>query len=165
VIDGSYHPINRKYWTVDAERHTLTAYRGLSGSLEVPMFHTNRVVSRNTAHLAKRLAETFSKQSLMQLLRAAGPTLVALSFAGISSVAHAQGTMDFSGAQTLMGTFKTFAMYAGAVICLGGLIFAGIRMMSGRFQDAIPGLFGALFGAGVLGWGAGWIGSLTGQSM
>ena len=68
-------------------------------------------------------------------------------------------------AQTLMGTFKTFAMYAGAVICLGGLIFAGIRMMSGRFQDAIPGLFGALFGAGVLGWGAGWIGSLTGQSM
>src|ERR1700760_1149361 len=54
----------------------------------------------------------------------------------ISGVAHAQGTMDFSGAQTLMGTFKTFAMYAGAVICLGGLIFAGIRMMSGRFQDA-----------------------------
>ena len=90
------------------------------------------------------------------------PALFAFSLA---SVAHAQGTMDFSGAQTLMGTFKTFAMYAGAVICLGGLIFAGIRMMSGRFQDAIPGLFGALFGAGVLGWGAGWIGSLTGQSM
>jgi hypothetical protein len=51
------------------------------------------------------------------------------------------------------------------IICFGGLIFAGIRMMSGRFQDAIPGLFGALFGAGVLGWGAGWIGSLTGQTM
>jgi hypothetical protein len=94
-----------------------------------------------------------------------GPTLVALVLAGATNVAHAQGTMDFSGAQTLMSTFKTFAMYAGAVICLGGLIFAGIRMMSGRFQDAIPGLFGALFGAGVLGWGAGWIGSLTGQSM
>ncbi len=56
--------------------------------------------------------------------------------------------MDFSGAQTLMGTFKTFAMYAGDVICLGRLSFAGIRMMSGRFQDPIPGLFGALFGAG-----------------
>ena len=90
------------------------------------------------------------------------PTLLALS---LTTVTHAQGTMDFSGAQTLMGTFKTFAVYAGAVICFGGLIFAGIRMMSGRFQDAIPGLFGALFGAGVLGWGAGWIGSLTGQSM
>jgi len=47
---------------------------------------------------------------------------------------------------------KTFAVYAGAVICFGGLIFAGIRMMSGRFQDSIPGLFGALFGAAVLGW-------------
>jgi hypothetical protein len=73
--------------------------------------------------------------------------------------------MDFSGATSLMNTFKTFAMYAGAVMCLGGLIFAGIRLMGGRFQEAIPGLFGALFGAGVLGWGAGWISSLTGQSV
>ena len=94
--------------------------------------------------------------------RAARPLAV---LAAATTLAHAQGTMDFSGATALMGTFKTFAMYAGAVICFGGLIFAGIRMMSGRFQDAIPGLFGALFGAGVLGWGAGWIGSLTGQSM
>jgi len=112
--------------------------------------------------LANRKASPFSKQSLARAFRVMAPTLVALTFA---STAHAQGTMDFSGAQTLMGTFKTFAIYAGAVICFGGLIFAGIRMMSGRFQDAIPGLFGALFGAGVLGWGAGWIGSLTGQSM
>ena len=112
--------------------------------------------------LANRKASPFSKQSLAHAFRVMAPTLVALTFA---SAAHAQGTMDFSGAQTLMGTFKTFAVYAGAVICFGGLIFAGIRMMSGRFQDAIPGLFGALFGAGVLGWGAGWIGSLTGQSM
>lgn len=101
-------------------------------------------------------------ERISQAIRTLFPSLLFLSLA---TVAHAQGTMDFSGAQTLMGTFKTFAMYAGAVICLGGLIFAGIRMMSGRFQDAIPGLFGALFGAGVLGWGAGWIGSLTGQSM
>jgi hypothetical protein len=102
------------------------------------------------------------RNQFARYLRILLPALVALS---ISTIAHAQGTMDFSGATTLMGTFKTFAIYAGAVICLGGLIFAGIRMMSGRFQDAIPGLFGALFGAGVLGWGAGWIGSLTGQSM
>jgi hypothetical protein len=101
-------------------------------------------------------------RKLTQAIRVMMPTLFVLAFA---SVAHAQGTMDFSGATTLMGTFKTFAIYAGAIICFGGLIFAGIRMMSGRFQDAIPGLFGALFGAGVLGWGAGWIGSLTGQSM
>jgi hypothetical protein len=111
---------------------------------------------------ANRRAERSLKQTLAHAIRVVAPTLLALSFAGI---AHAQGTMDFSGAQTLMGSFKTFAIYAGAVICFGGLIFAGIRMMGGRFQDAIPGLFGALFGAGVLGWGAGWIGSLTGQSM
>ena len=131
------------------------------------MFRRNRVViPRNTTHLAKRLAQPFSKKRLLRAAHVMGPTLVALAFAGVgSAVAHAQGTMDFSGAQTLMATFKTFAIYAGAVICFGGLIFAGIRMMSGRFQDAIPGLFGALFGAGVLGWGAGWIGSLTGQSM
>jgi TrbC/VIRB2 pilin len=110
---------------------------------------------------ANRRAERSLKQSSHHAIRVMAPTLLALSFA---SVAHAQGTMDFSGAQTLMTTFKTFAIYAGAVICFGGLIFAGIRMMSGRFQDAIPGLFGALFGAGVLGWGAGWISSLTGQS-
>jgi len=42
-----------------------------------------------------------------------GPTLIALSFAG---VAHAQGTMDFSGAQTLMGTFNTNVLDPSAQI-------------------------------------------------
>ena len=131
------------------------------------MFHRSRVdLSLNPvqsrSHFARRWAQLFSKRTLLRAARVMGPTFAALTFAGIS---HAQGTMDFSGATTLMTTFKTFAIYAGAVICFGGLIFAGIRMMSGRFADAIPGLFGALFGAGVLGWGAGWIGSLTGQTM
>jgi hypothetical protein len=100
-----------------------------------------------------------------------GATLVLRSVAPIafamlaSSAAQAQGSIDMSGATNVMNTFKTFALYAGAVICLGSLIFAGIRMMSGRFQEAIPALFGALFGAGVLGWGAGWISSLTGQTI
>jgi hypothetical protein len=129
------------------------------------MFPNSVVISRKTTHLAKRLAQPFSKRNLLRAAHAMGPTLIALTFAGVASIARAQGTMDFSGAQTLMGTFQTFAIYAGAVICFGGLIFAGIRMLSGRFSDAIPGLFGALFGAGVLGWGAGWIGSLTGQTM
>ena len=126
----------------------------------------SRILNRpNTPQPKSKLAAwrvVPSKQTLANAARAMAPILFAFT---LSSVAHAQGTMDFSGAQTLMGTFKTFAVYAGAVICFGGLIFAGIRMMSGRFQDAIPGLFGALFGAGVLGWGAGWIDSLTGQSM
>lgn len=109
---------------------------------------------------------TISRQQAKQHARLFVRTFAPLALAmAASTAAHAQGSMDFSGATTLMNSFKTFAIYAGAVICFGGLIFAGIRMMSGRFQDAIPGLFGALFGAGVLGWGAGWIGSLTGQNM
>lgn len=129
-------------------------------------FRLGKPHSRFSNVPAQWWAQHFSKQTLCRAIHVMAPTLTALLFAGVGSgVAQAQGTMDFSGATTLMSTFKTFAIYAGAVICFGGLIFAGIRMMSGRFQDAIPGLFGALFGAGVLGWGAGWIGSLTGQNM
>lgn len=126
------------------------------------LFRSDRSRNRPPVPSGIRRAQRFAKSTLPPAIRTMAPTLLALS---LTSVAHAQGTMDFSGATTLMQTFKTFAIYAGAVICFGGLIFAGIRMMSGRFQDAIPGLFGALFGAAVLGWGAGWISSLTGQSM
>jgi hypothetical protein len=110
---------------------------------------------------------TITRQQIKQQTALGARTALpmALAFA-VSSVAHAQGgSIDMSGATNVMNSFKTFALYAGAVICLGSLIFAGIRMMSGRFQDAIPALFGALFGAGVLGWGAGWISSLTGQTV
>jgi hypothetical protein len=129
--------------------------------MEMSMIHKSPSIS-HSKRLASRLASPFLQQPLARTVRVLAPSLLAFT---IATAAHAQGTMDFSGATTLMGTFKTFAIFAGAIICFGGLIFAGIRMMSGRFQDAIPGLFGALFGAGVLGWGAGWIGSLTGQSM
>lgn len=110
----------------------------------------------------RRWTQRITKQHAASFGCALAPFLV---MALTSTAAQAQGTMDFTQATTLMGSFKTFAVYAGAVICFGGLIFAGIRMMSGRMSEAIPGLFGALFGAGVLGWGAGWIGSLTGQQM
>jgi hypothetical protein len=119
----------------------------------------NKQLDSRPAH---RWAQRFTKQKMANYGRLLAPPLVAFAFA---TAAHAQGSIDMSGATTLMTTFKTFAMYAGAVICLGSLIFAGVRLMSGRFQEAIPGLFGALFGAGVLGWGAGWISSLTGQSI
>jgi hypothetical protein len=53
--------------------------------------------------LSWRSKEFAFTQHLTRAVRVAGPTLVALSFAG---VAHAQGTIDFSGAQTLMGSFN-----------------------------------------------------------
>jgi hypothetical protein len=58
---------------------------------------------RFNSRLAKRWAEHLSKQRIHQAARVLAPTLLALS---LSTVAHAQGTMDFSGAQTLMGTFN-----------------------------------------------------------
>ena len=119
------------------------------------------------SHFARLSRLTISRQQVKHqaalVARTAAPLVLAFT---VSSIAHAQGgSIDMSGATNVMNSFKTFALYAGAVICLGSLIFAGIRMMSGRFQEAIPGLFGALFGAGVLGWGAGWISSLTGQTV
>ena len=49
---------------------------------------------------------------LARAFRVLGPTLFALTCVG---AAHAPGTLDMSGAATLMNTFKTFALYAGAV--------------------------------------------------
>jgi len=46
-----------------------------------------------------RLRKTLTKESLLRAAHVMGPTLTALLFMGASSaVAHAQGTMDFSGA-------------------------------------------------------------------
>ena len=103
------------------------------------------------------LKSTRFSRTLLRAAHVMGPTLVALAFAGAANLAHAQGTISFSGAQTFMQTVQTFAEYAGAVICLIGLIFAGVSFMSGNIQRGVIGLFGAIFGAGVLGWGAGWI--------
>ena len=48
------------------------------------------------------------KERVLRATRILFPSLLAMS---ISAVAHAQGTMDFSGAQTLMQTFKTFTVF------------------------------------------------------
>jgi hypothetical protein len=61
------------------------------------------LASRRTGILYKKIS---------RVIHLLGPTLLALAFASANSgVAHAQGTMDFSGAQTLMGTFKTLAAF------------------------------------------------------
>ena len=62
-----------------------------------------KVKNRTQWRLAERWAQTFTKHNLIHAARLMGPTLLALAFAG---TAHAQGTMDFTGAQTLMTTFK-----------------------------------------------------------
>lgn len=76
------------------------------------MHHESHAVTHQN-RLANRKVTPFSKQSLAHAVRVLAPTLFALA---ISGVAHAQGTMDFSGATTLMTTFQTFAMY----VCRSG---------------------------------------------
>ena len=71
------------------------------------MIRTSHVVASHKTYrqfpLARKLAPPFSRRKLAPAIRTLGPSLVALTFVG---VARAQGTMDFSGAQTLMGTFN-----------------------------------------------------------
>ena len=80
------------------------------------LFRSERSSNRLFSRPAIRQSILRSRQHVSQAGRVLAPALMALAFA---SAAHAQGTMDFSGANTLMGTFKTFAIYAGAVICFG----------------------------------------------
>jgi hypothetical protein len=63
---------------------------------------------RLDSRLTQRWAKHFSKQTLLRAARVMGPTLVALTFAG---VAHAQGTISFSGAQTFMQTVHSRFAY------------------------------------------------------
>jgi hypothetical protein len=56
------------------------------------------------ARPVRMINRPIAKEWVLRALRTLSPTLLALS---LTTVAHAQGTMDFSGAQTLMGTFKT----------------------------------------------------------
>lgn len=91
--------------------------------------------------------------TLKPAARVVSPELTGFLFADFSNtVAHTQRTMDFSGADALKRALETSAVYVGTVIFLGGVIFVAYRMMSGRFPDAIPGLFGARFGPGSLAW-------------
>jgi hypothetical protein len=64
--------------------------------------HSSIAIPCKSAHFAKRLAQSFPRRKLLRTAHVMGPTLIALAFAGLTGIAHAQGTMDFSGAQTLM---------------------------------------------------------------
>ena len=73
------------------------------------MFPRSRIIPlHKTTRLARRLAQPLSKHNLRRAAHMLWPSILALSLAG---VAHAQGTMDFSGATTLMTTFNTRLAY------------------------------------------------------
>ncbi len=72
-----------------------------------------------------------TRAAFVSNIRSMGPMLLGVT---LTAAAHAQGTIDFSGANNVMGSFKTFAIFAGAIIAFGCLIWAGLKMMGGRFQ-------------------------------
>jgi hypothetical protein len=99
-------------------------------------FRLKKPLNRSSNLPTKRWAQPFSKRKLLHAARVMGPTLVALAFAG---VAHAQGTMDFSGAQTLMGTFKTFLIYAAILTNhTTHLLQEGVHILLGRCNQELP---------------------------
>jgi hypothetical protein len=61
------------------------------------------VSGRSIRSLTKKRNSRHIHQNLLHVARTLAPTMFALLCV---SAAHAQGTMDFSGAQTLMGTFN-----------------------------------------------------------
>jgi hypothetical protein len=66
------------------------------------------LTSQLNSSLRKGRGQRISIQKVIHLMRTLAPTLMIPTFA---TVAHAQGTMDFSGAQTLMGTFNSRFAY------------------------------------------------------
>lgn len=107
-------------------------------------------------------AHTFNRQKTAVIMRGLAPALSMFAFA---SAAHAQGTIDFGGATTFLTSIRTWCLLAGATIVLISLVFVGMGLAAKRFTEAFAGLGGALFGALVIGYGPGWIASLTNQAV
>ena len=93
--------------------------------------------------LANRWARRFPKQAFARAARA-GANADRIHLCRLCPCAGHDG---LSSAQTSTGPSKPVAIYAGAVIGFGGLIFAPIRTLTGSFQHAIPGPSGALLSA------------------
>jgi hypothetical protein len=86
--------VNRSYPTLRADE----------GSVRLPF----RLGQSHPVRPACLTKWTVVQNRILRAARILFPSLLTLS---LTMVAHAQGTMDFSGAQTLMGTFKTFAAF------------------------------------------------------
>ena len=94
-------------------------------------------------------------------LKPAVPYLLAIAWSGI---AHAQ-TVSFTNLTTFMQTVTTASMLVGSLAILVGLIFSVFGFIGGNILRGITGAFGAILGAGIIGWGPSWVSSLTGQTV
>ena len=82
-----------------------------------------------------------------------------------STLAHAQGTISFNNLTTFMQTVTTACIVVGSLAILMGLVFSVFGFIGGNILRGVTGAFGAILGAGIIGWGPAWVSSLTGQNV
>ena len=91
------------------------------------------------------------------------PYLIPLTW---STLGHAQGgTISFSPLTAFMQTVTTMSVLVGSLAILIGLIFSVFGFVGGNIFRGVTGAFGAIIGAGIIGWGPAWISSITGQTV
>lgn len=91
---------------------------------------------RETA-LAKRLASLVSTRNFLRAIRSVSPALITVAYAGL---AHAQGTMDFSGATTVMSTFNVSSSAIQEKIVCADLPKIVAKQTMCAFQRQVAGL-------------------------
>jgi hypothetical protein len=79
--------------------------------------------------------------------------------------AHAQPSIDITGVRDVVTTISNVVLGIGAVVILISLIFATFSFVGGNIMRGVTALAGVLIGAGIIGWGPGWVTSLTGQTV
>ncbi len=115
-----------------------------------------------TSRLALTGAKTFTKQRMKLAARTLVPFLVA---AAVTNAAHAQGTVDLTGVTTAMTTVEKTVQLGGAIALIISIVFAVFQFMGRNIAQGFIGIGGALLAGIVIGFGPGWVASLTGQTV
>ena len=98
----------------------------------------------------------------LQSLRPVVPYVAALAW---STLAQAQGTISMNNLTGFMQTVTTASILVGSLAILIGLVFSVFGFVGGNILRGVTGAFGAILGAGIIGWGPAWVSSLTGQTV
>jgi hypothetical protein len=106
----------------------------------------------------------FTLASLRPIVSGIIPNLVPLT---CCTLAYAQGggTISFTPLTTFMQTVTTMSVLVGSLAILIGLVFSVFGFVGGNIFRGVTGAFGAIIGAGIIGWGPAWVSSLTGQTV
>lgn len=150
-----------RYWTAMTTRFDrIRTRRATHHQPHSTKEHT--LTQKLTSRLASTGANTFTKQRMKLAARTLVPFLVA---AAVTTAAHAQGTVDLSGVTTAMTTVEKTVQLGGAIALIISIVFAVFQFMGRNIAQGFIGIGGALLAGIVIGFGPGWVASLTGQSV